>query len=420
MNKFWIIVSEVYKKNVKSGAFISMVLSPVILIAVVGLIAFFVNSNQKLPEIAILSEDKAITELLKSDNNYKINAKITTEKAAEKALKSEKIAGYLVLKKDKTSLSGEFVTTPTSDKVDTGSMSQVLTTIQTNQIAKELNLSQKDLVNLTTPAMIETKTVKFDETGGEQTTTDSTAKMIKIGSAYVVSFLIYILMIFYSAIIAQEIASEKGTRIMEIILSSVSATQHFFGKLVGILLVCLTQIVSYLLIGTIAYQFGKSLDFVQEVLKGIDLFEMLKGLIGSSLIFFVLGMVLYSVIAAFLGSLISKVEEASKAVSPLTFVIMIGFFGGMYGMNVPNAPLVKIGSYVPLFTPFIMPFRMANDTVTTGGVIVSIVIMLAFTAVLTYLASMMYRSNVLVYSDTGLVKTIKNSWVIMRNERKKN
>lgn len=407
MNKFWIIVSEVYKKNVKSGAFISMVLSPVILIAVVGLIAFFVNSNQKLPEIAILSEDKAITELLKSDNNYKINAKITTEKAAEKALKSEKIAGYLVLKKDKTSLSGEFVTTPTSDKVDTGSMSQVLTTIQTNQIAKELNLSQKDLVNLTTPAMIETKTVKFDETGGEQTTTDSTAKMIKIGSAYVVSFLIYILMIFYSAIIAQEIASEKGTRIMEIILSSVSATQHFFGKLVGILLVCLTQIVSYLLIGTIAYQFGKSLDFVQEVLKGIDLFEMLKGLIGSSLIFFVLGMVLYSVIAAFLGSLISKVEEASKAVSPLTFVIMIGFFGGMYGMNVPNAPLVKIGSYVPLFTPFIMPFRMANDTVTTGGVIVSIVIMLAFTAVLTYLASMMYRSNVLVYSDTGLVKTIK-------------
>ena len=152
-------------------------------------------------------------------------------------------------------------------------------------------------------------------------------------------------------------------------------------------------------------------------MNGIDLVEILKGLISYSLIFFILGMLLYSVLSAFLGSLVSKVEEASKAVTPLTFVIMIGFFAGIYGMGSPNAPLVKIGSYVPLFTPFIMPFRIANDTVSSGGVLTSILITFVFTGIVTYLSLMMYRSNVLVYSDTGLFKTMKNSWVIMRNER---
>lgn len=419
MNKFWIIVSEVYKKNIKSGAFLAMVFSPVILLALIGIIAYFVNAGQEAPKIAVISENPAIVDVLKTDKKYKISTKITTEKAATKALKDEKIAGYLQLKETKTAITGEFVTTPTSVDVDTQSLIQLLTTLQTNQVATQLNLSQKDVSNLTTPAQIATKTIKFDEAGEEQKASDETEKVIKVVSAYVVSFLIYILMLFYSGIIAQEVASEKGTRIMEIILSSVSATQHFFGKLVGILFVCLTQIVAYIIIGGVTYQFGKQLDFVQEQLKGIDLMKLLQGLIGSSLVFFILGMMLYVVISAFLGSLVSKVEEASKAVSPLTFVILIGFFGGMYGMNVPNAPLVKIGSYIPLFTPFIMPFRMANDTVSTGGVAVSIALMVVFTGILMYLSSMMYRSNVLVYSDAGLIKTIKNSWIIMRNERVK-
>lgn len=418
MNKFWIIVGEVYKKNVKSGAFLSMVLSPVIIIAVIGIVAFFVNSSSEVPKIAIVSDNQEIVQLLKTDKkSYKVNAKITTTADAEKALKKDDIAGYLVINESKSAITGEFIKTPTSADVDTTLMLQTLTALQTNQIASNLGLSQEEVGSLTQPADIKVKTIKFD--GDKQQTNNDTDTMIKVFGAYFVSFVIYMLMIYYSAIIAQEIASEKGTRIMEIILSSVSATEHFFGKLVGILFVCLTQIVAYIVMGTIAYRFGKSLDFVQNLMNGIDLVEILKGLISYSLIFFILGMLLYSVLSAFLGSLVSKVEQASKAVTPLTFVIMIGFFAGIYGMGSPNAPLVKIGSYVPLFTPFIMPFRIANDTVSSGGVLTSILITFVFTGVVTYLSLMMYRSNVLVYSDTGLFKTMKNSWVIMRNERTK-
>ncbi|WP_051912525.1 ABC transporter permease [Carnobacterium funditum] len=102
---------------------------------------------------------------------------------------------------------------------------------------------------------------------------------------------------------------------MEIVLSSVSSSVHFFGKLIGILLVCLTQVVIYGVIGFIAYQVGKEFEIVQTIMQGIDIKELLQGLLGYSAIYFVLGIILYSAIAAFLGSLVSKIEDVNKAVS---------------------------------------------------------------------------------------------------------
>lgn len=418
VTKFWIIVWEVYKKNVRSMAFILMVLSPILIAAAAGGIAYFVSQTATVPEIAIISKNQQVIEALSSSKGeYTLNKKITTEKAAKEALKKEDLAGYLIIEEKNDTITGNYIQSTTSDAVDTTLITQLLTAIQTNQVASKLGLSQKDVAALVTPADVKTTTLKFEN--GKEETNQATDAMIKRWSAYIVAFAIYMFTLYYSSIIAQEIASEKGTRIMEIILSSVSATQHFFGKLVGILLVCLTQILSYALIGTIVYQIGKSFDFMQEALKGIDLFALLKGLIGNSIVFFIFGIMIYSILAALLGSLVSKVEDVGKAITPLTLLTLVGFFGGMYGFATPNEPLVKIGSYVPFFTPFMMPFRIASDTVNSTGVWASIIIMAVFTMICTYVSLTMYRSNVLIYSDTSLMKSLKCSWVIMRNEKTK-
>ncbi|MEG0160280.1 MAG: ABC transporter permease, partial [Carnobacterium sp.] len=190
MNKFWVIVGEVYKKNVKSGAFLSMVLSPVIIIAVIGIVAFFVNSSSEVPKIAIVSDNQEIVQLLKTDKkSYKVNAKITTTADAEKALKKDDIAGYLVINESKSAITGEFIKTPTSADVDTTLMLQTLTALQTNQIASNLGLSQEEVGSLTQPADIKVKTIKFD--GDKQQTNNDTDTMIKVFGAYFVSFVIY-------------------------------------------------------------------------------------------------------------------------------------------------------------------------------------------------------------------------------------
>ncbi|WP_407372276.1 ABC transporter permease [Carnobacterium sp.] len=419
MNKFWVIVTDVYKKNIKSFGFLTMVLSPIVMLLVIGGIIYFISQSENdIPEIAVLTSDQEIQTLLATqENQFTINSEITTKEAAEKAMEQEELDGYLEVKSDNQLVSANYVDTSGSDALDTTVLTGLLTSIQLNRKATEYGLTQQEAMELMTPASLTTETVRFED--GGITNQDSTEETIKMWSSYVVGIAIFIFIMNYASIIGTEIASEKGTRIMEIILSSVSSTTHFFGKLVGILLVCLTQIIIYVVLALIAYPYIKNITFVQEFFEGIDMGALLSNLLGTTLIYFVLGIILYAGLAAFFGSLVTKIEDVSKAVTPLVFLALIGFYGGLFAFASPNQLIVKIGSQIPLFTPFIMPFRVASETVSTTGIVISIIVMIVFTILCTLLSLVMYRSNVLVYSDAGMMKTMKTSFSILKNERKK-
>ena len=419
MNKFKVIAGEVYKKNVKSAGFISMVLSPIIILAIVGLVIYFVGSSfDEVPKIALITTDSEISTALESNKEqFDVNKKIKTKAAAEKAMKNEQLDGYLVIKTENDRIDAQYVHTSVAKTIDMMSLEVLLTNTQLNRIALKLDLTQEEVMQLKSSANVEDRVIHFEgETVSNQNISDTS---IKRWSAYVVGIAVFLFIINYSSIIAQEIASEKGTRIMEIVLSSVSSSVHFFGKLIGILLVCLTQVIIYGVIGFIAYQVGKQFELVQTIMQGINIKELLQGLLGYSAIYFVLGIVLYASIAAFLGSLVSKIEDVNKAVTPLIFLSMIGFYAGMFAFASPNQLIVKIASYIPFFTPMVMPFRVASETVTNTGNILAILFMIVFTVLCSYVSLILYRSNVLVYSDAGMFKTMRASWNIMRNEKKK-
>ena len=161
------------------------------------------------------------------------------------------------------------------------------------------------------------------------------------------------------------------------------------------------------------------LNIVKELLpEGLNIVETLSGVVGTSLYFFSMGIFIYAVIAAFLGSLVTKIEDVSKAVTPIIFIAMTGFYGGMFALVNTTHPIIKIGSHIPLWTPFIMPFRVAAETATVMEVTISMVVMLAFTLFITFISLVLYRSNVLIYSDAGMFKTIRTSWRNIKNERR--
>lgn len=418
MNKFWVIVTDVYKKNIKSFGFLTMVLSPIVMLLIIGGIIYFISQSENdIPEIAVLTSDQEIQTILATqEKQFTINSEITTKEAAEKALEQEELDGYLEVNSDNQLVSANYVDTSGSDTLDTTVLTGLLTSIQLNRKATQYGLTQQEAMELMSSANLTTETVRFED--GGITNQDSTAETIKMWSSYVVGIAIFIFIMNYASIIGTEIASEKGTRIMEIILSSVSSTIHFFGKLVGILLVCLTQIIIYVVLALVTYPFIKNMAFVQEFFEGINMGDLLSNLLGTTLIYFVLGIILYAGLAAFFGSLVTKIEDVSKAVTPLVFLALIGFYGGLFAFASPNQLIVKIGSQIPLFTPFIMPFRVASETVSTAGIVISIIVMVVFTVLCTLLSLVMYRSNVLVYSDAGMMKTMKTSFSILKNERK--
>lgn len=417
MNKLKIIIGEVYKKNVKSVGFISMVLSPVVILAIVGIVIYFVGSSfDEVPKVALITSDAEIRMIFESNQEqFDLDKKIETKQAAEKAMKEETLDGYLEVTTNNQLIDAQYVHTSLAQTIDITGLEALLTNIQLNRTAIDLGLNQEEVSRLKTSARVDDKVIRFE---GENVSNQNNADTsIKRWSAYAVGIAVFIFIVNYSSIIAQEIASEKGTRIMEIVLSSVSSSVHFFGKLIGILLVCLTQIVIYGIIGIIAYQIGKQFEIVQTLMQGIDVKELLQGLLGYSAIYFILGIILYASIAAFLGSLVSKVEDVNKAVTPLIFLSMIGFYAGMFAFASPNQLIVKIASYIPFFTPMVMPFRVASETVTSTGNILAILLMVVFTLLCSYLSLILYRSNVLVYSDAGMFKTMKTSWTMMRNEK---
>lgn len=419
MNKFWIIASDVYKKNVKSVAFLIMILVPFILLGVIYIGGTLASQSSEIDNIGMISENQELAKQMESVKNEDFKFKsITSEKEAQKKLKAKELEAYLTLTVKEDQITGELYAESSLGVVTELTINQMLNGIQSSINASKLNLTPTQVASINQPANFSKTKVNFDENGKMTTGQDNTR--ILFGVSYALSMILFMIIVSYSSIIAQEIASEKGTRIMEVILSSTKAQTHFYGKLTGVILVALTQIVIYAVSFTIGYNQLKDMDFVKEFLTSFTLNDLLGSFLGYTLLFFILGVLVYSVLAALCGSLVSKPEDTAKAVQPITYLAMIGYFIGMFlGTTDPQNIVIKVTSYVPLISSFIMPIRVANETVSTAGVLISLGTLTAFGVGLTMFSAVLYKSNVLVYNDGGMFKSLKQSISILKNERKK-
>ncbi|MDA9470205.1 ABC transporter permease [Enterococcus sp. 5H] len=418
MNKFWIIASDVYKKNVKSLSFLIMILVPFIVMGVIYVAGSLASGFSEDSKIGIVSDNEALAKQLAEAKTEDYSFKYVSSKAeAEKQLKSEDIEAFLVLNTAGDEIKGELFSESSLGATTEMTVGQLLNNMQSSINASKLNLTQEQVASLSQPASFSKTKVSFDADGKMKTGQDNT--MIQMAVSFVVTIILWVIIITYSSIIAQEIASEKGTRIMEVILSSTKAQTHFYGKLTGVIMVALTQMVIYAAAIGIGYSQLKNMDIVKDFLSGVSTGNLLGNFLIFTLLFFILGVLVYSVLAALCGSLVSKPEDTAKAVQPIIYIAMIGYFIGItIGTSDPQNIVIKVTSYIPLISSFIMPIRLANETATMGNAIVSTIILVVFGIALTMFSAKLYKSNVLVYSEGGVLKSLKQSISILRNERK--
>ncbi|WP_207695139.1 ABC-2 type transport system permease [Enterococcus sp. DIV0212c] len=418
MSKFWIIASDVYKKNIKSISFLIMILVPFIVVGIIYIAGTFAG-NKEETKIGLISDNQELAAQLSAvkgeDYSFKV---LKSQKDAEKKLKNQEIDTFLVLNTSNDQIKGKMYAESSIGMTTELTITQLLNNLQVSLNASKLNLSQEQLTSLSEPAKYEKTKVSFDEDGKMQEGEDNSAFQTALTG--VVTVFLFMIIITYSSIIAQEIASEKGTRIMEVILSSTKAQTHFYGKLVGVILVAITQIAIYAVTFIVGYSQLKNLDVVKNVLNGAQLQDLLGNFLMFTLLFFILGVILYSVLAALCGSLVSKPEDTPKAVQPIMYIAMIGYvIGFSFGLSDPQNIVIKVSSYIPLLSSIVMPIRLANETATAANAIVSLVILVVFGILLTTFSAKLYKSNVLVYSEGGVWKSLKQSISILKNERKK-
>lgn len=419
MGKFWIITKDVYLKNVKSISFIIMILVPFVLMGVIYLAGNFAQQNSETDKIGVIAEDQQITDYLSQSDmgDFHFEA-FSSEDEAKSKLSDEKIDAYMVVTTDNGEVSGELFSENSLGQATQLLIQQQLTGLQSMMRASSLGISPEEVAALSQPAVFSRQKVSFDANGEMTIGEDNSA--VQYAVSYVATIILFIIILTYAQIIAQEIASEKGTRIMEVILSSTTAQKHFYGKLTGVLLVAVTQMALYGIIFAVGFNQFKDMEIVKSVLDGISLDSIFGPFLWYSLLFMFFGILIYAVLAALCGSLVNKAEDTAKAILPVTYLSLGGYMLGLIlGASDPNNIVIRITSYIPFLSSYIMPIRLANETVEISGVSISLIVLVIITFVLMFMSANMYKSNVLVYSEGGIWTSLKQSISIMRNERKK-
>lgn len=418
MSKFWVIAKDVYKKNVKSVSFLILILAPFLM----GAFYYFTGQladSSSVNKIGVYSENetlaKTFTQLDHEDYEFKL---LSSKEKAKKELSAEKLDAFLVLTAKDDSFTGKIYAESSVGQTTQMMMQQLLSQMQTNLRAQEIGLTSTEVARLSQPAQLTTQKVSFDKAGKMSSETDHSSLQMIVTN--VSAIILFIFVVTYSSIIAQEIASEKGTRIMEVILSSTKAQTHFYGKLTGVLMVALTQLFIYGIMIVFGYQKFKDMAIVKQFVGDASLESLFGPFLIFSAIFVILGILLYAVLAALCGSLVNKAEDTSKAIIPVTYLSMGAYFLALFvGMFDPQNIALRICSYIPFFSSFAMPVRLANDTASISSAIVSVIILAVFTIFLMLISSGLYKSNVLVYNENGVIAALKQSFTMMKAESKK-
>ena len=372
-----------------------MVISPFLFLGLSGGIGVLQGSSlAQNSKVAVVSSVPLVTEELKSTNGLNFDYK--DEASAQEAIKDEKIKGYLTIDQENSVLKAVY-----HGETSLESGIKLAVTAKLNELQSQLNRSEANLSQEQEKRLAQT--VQFTEQIDEA---KENKKLVQTFAAAGLGFFLYMILITYASVTAQEVASEKGTKIMEVVFSSIRASHYFYARMIALLLVILTHIGIYVVGGLGAILFFKDMPILAN--SGI-LNHLGEAFSINTLLFVLVSLFMYVVLAAFLGSMVSRPEDAGKALSPLMILIIAGFIGvtalGAAGDNL----ILKIGSYIPFISTFFMPFRAINGYASDLEAWISLMITIAFAVTATIFIGRMYASLVLQTDDLGIWKTFKRA-----------
>ncbi|MCI9270198.1 MAG: ABC transporter permease [Dorea sp.] len=228
---------------------------------------------------------------------------------------------------------------------------------------------------------------------------------------YIMIFALYMVILLYGQMVATNVATEKSSRAMEVLITSAKPAAMMFGKVIASCLAGLVQLIAVFGSAILFYSLNKDRWGDNPIVASI--FDMPPGLLVYMLVFFVLGFFIYAFLYGAIGSTASKLEDINTSVLPVTMLFIIAFIVVMYSFssgNVDNT-LMKICSYIPFTSSMAMFTRIAMSTVPWYAIAASIVILIGSVIGIGVLSAKIYRVGVLLYGTTPKIGSIlKSVW----------
>lgn len=230
---------------------------------------------------------------------------------------------------------------------------------------------------------------------------------------YIMIFALYMVILLYGQMVATNVATEKSSRAMELLITSAKPVSMMFGKVIASCIAGLIQLVAVFGSAFLFYNINKSYWGDNFIIKSI--FDMPLDLLLYMLLFFILGFFIYAFLYGAIGSTASKVEDINTSVMPLTFIFIAAFMVVMFSMSASSVDnlLMRVCSYIPFTSPMAMFTRIAMSTVPIYEIIISVVILIASVIGIGVISAKIYRVGVLLYGTPpklgAILKAIKKS-----------
>ena len=288
-------------------------------------------------------------------------------------------------------------------------------------------------------ADVSINTYVFDDSGEEKMTSFEVPMVISM----VLSMIIYMFVMMFSGMVMQSVIEEKASRVVEVLVSSVKATELMFGKIIGVACVALTQfflwiVLTLVLVGGFSAFVGfdslmgdpaqtEQMMEMTAQMGGMDMQEMTTAMtqdegmatvintlkdfnwgqmIFAFVIYFVLGYLLYASFFAAIGSAVENEADTNQLQMPLTVPLMLAFFVAIYAFNAPDSSLVWWGSMIPFTSPIVMLARIPYGV--PGWELALSIVLLAVTFVAcAWLSAKIYKIGILMF---GKKSTFKDLW----------
>ena len=217
---------------------------------------------------------------------------------------------------------------------------------------------------------------------------------------YIMIFALYMVILLYGQMVATNVATEKSSRAMEVLITSAKPTSMMFGKVIASCLAGLIQLVAVFGSALVFYNLNKSYWGGNMIIDSI--FNIPTELFVYMLVFFILGFLIYAFMFGAVGSTASKLEDINTSVMPITLLFIIAFIVVVTSMssgNIDNT-LMTVCSYIPFTSPMAMFTRICMSTVPLHEILISIAILIGSTVGIGVISAKIYRVGVLLYGTT--------------------
>ncbi|WP_283700283.1 ABC transporter permease [Clostridium perfringens] len=400
MKKFWSIFTFTYKETIRNKALIiSTIITLIVMLGffnmdkIVGLfnregskdlIMISTEANNKFFDSntleslndddfkVVLSKDSEETNKVKKEiengkSDYKALLEISTGKEVSGKLYVNELPGDSLMKKVNTILN------------DTKFVFSI----------EKFNITPEEYANIMTPAQLDVV-----QTGN--------ASHERMALVYALVFGIYIITLTFGSMVANSVIEEKSNRIMETLITMAKPMELFFGKVLGICAVGLTQIAVILGSGLIMLKTsGTSL----EVLSSLNLNA---SIIFAFVVYFLLGYLTFSMLYAAVASLATSSQDVNSSMGAITLVFVGVFLLAMNCMFNIESTLAKVFSYIPFASPLIMFERIVLSKVTFMEILITTIINVGFIILVGFFSSKLYKKGTLHYGKkASLIKIIR-------------